>query len=872
MTKKKIFLLFTMFFAISFAMFLGTDKAMAATATTGRYGSTAKIWIRKTDGSEAIWQEGILMIGNRIAYCTDYTRHFQAGVVMNSTDPINYFKNTHGLSDGEAQELFTELSLYNDYINSRTDLSREQKYFFGQVLVWNTINRHANWNVDIFWLATGESFNSGLFPCKGGGRTCQTQNDLYLEQFYDAAEQYYQANKNAYEAEGVIWDNGIHQPLMEFDATKKDYDYSYSASCASCENSNGDYLAYTIKDTSNWNGILASSASDNSNVSGYFYTGSYPTGDGQDPEGDVYCREEFSVYFPNSLSQIYVEPGRYFIMNPDDTSGLSSTGSSPIPNLKPYKVYRKRECKASVNLTQYKDETYAHFQARVLSAKRSALSGCESDKKDEFVSDMGKVWFRYNETYEESKYNMSEPEELNRYQIYINNPFTAYKNRLESVAADDALLTMENTNEYELPDNYYNYVRLKDGLSMMNKPSDPYRVIGIGNLPVSYENHGVKIDAINYKAADIQFAYDLPDNAMLKQAATHNGYLSTSKGKGGSGGSCISKDTIMGETTDGYSCKILTSTVPGDTPDDGCETEADAKELGLDWNSDGGYCCPPNTEYNEETGKCESGPGSNGDCETEEDAKDLGLEWNSKGGYCCPPGTEYNDKTGTCESKPGDDTDDSCKTEEDAGRLGVDWNPVTKSCCAEGTTYDSSTGMCLGENKIDYVCPESDCPYGCCPSGECAPMPTINGEPYCPGPGGTDVIYRTIDLEDPFPGQDAENRDTGSNWCSYVNGVYSCAYNNLTVKNHITREKSGGKKDGSKVYDDDHVLYEVTLDTATIKKIRDYNDRNKYDNWDLNCLDNGRACISKFLNSQVEVTGKCASVSNSNFYTCNKAV
>lgn len=859
MTKKKIFLLFTMFFAISFAMFLGTDKAMAATATTGRYGSTASIYIVSRG---VRWQEGILTIDGRIAFCVDYTKRFRAGAVMTSIDAITYFKQK-GLSESQAQDLLNELSLYNDFLNSRSDLTVEQRYFFGQALVWNAMNNYFHWTsgTNDFWIEAWN--NPSLFPCKIEGDACMNPNTIYEYQIYDAARQYYQANKYAYTSEGVVWDNGINQPLIEFEVTKQEYDYSYSASCASCENSNGDYLAYTIKDTSNWNGILASSSSDNSNVSGYFYTGSYPTGDGQDPEGDVYCREEFSVYFPNSLSQIYVEPGRYFIMNPDDTSGLSSTGSSPIPNLKPYKVYRKRECKASVNLTPYKDETYAHFQARVLSAKRSALSGCENEEKDGFVSDMGKVYFRYNETYEESKYNMSKPEKLKRYQIYESNEFTAYKNRLESVAADDALLTMENTNEYELPDNYYNYVRLKDGLSMMNKPSDPFLMIGIGNLPVSYENHGVKIDAINYKAADIQFAYDLPDNAMLKQAATHNGYLSTSKGNGGSGGSCISYDSITGETTDGYSCKILTSTVPGDNPDDGCETEADAKELGLDWNSDGGYCCPPNTEYNEETGKCESGPGSNGDCETEEDAKDLELDWNSKGGYCCPPGTEYNDKTGTCESKPGDDTDDSCKTEEDADRLDVDWNPVTKSCCAEGTTYDSSTGMCLGENKIDYVCPKSECPNDCCPSGECAPMQTVDGKPICPGPGGnTDVIYRTIDLENPFPGQNAEKRDTGSNWCSYVNGVYSCAHNNALVNSVVIEE-------GSKVYDDDHVLYEVTLDTATIKKIRDYNDRNKYDNWDLNCSDNGRACISKFLNSQVEVTGKCSSVSNSTFYNCD---
>ena len=29
----------------------------------------------------------------------------------------------------------------------------------------------------------------------------------------------------------------------------------------------------------------------------------------------------------------------------------------------------------------------------------------------------------------------------------------------------------------------------------------------------------------------------------------------------------------------------------------------------------------------------------------------------------------------------------------------------------------------------------------------------------CPGLGGKDVIYRTIDLNNPFPGQDAEQRN-----------------------------------------------------------------------------------------------------------------
>ena len=380
-----------------------------------------------------------------------------------------------------------------------------------------------------------------------------------------------------------------------------------------------------------------------------------------------------------------------------------------------------------------------------------------------------------------------------------------YGSELKNVAADDAQLTMENTNQYKLPEEYYRYIRLRDGLSMSKVPSEPYKEVGIANLPVSFENHGVKIDSTHYKAADIQFAYDLPSNAMLGSAASNNGYLATSLGSGGSGGNCLAKSTITGsDPTAGYSCKIFTSTVPNNPgdPDD---------------------------------------PGNPDDPDDPDDPGDP--------------------------SNPGG----SCKTEEDANRLQVSWNPITKSCCAEGTEFNPETGKCAGANETEYVCPASDCPYGCCPSGECAPMP----DGTCPGGGGIDVIYRTIDLEDPFPGQGAERRETGANWCSYniKTQEINCKYNNNTVKNYITREKNN-KKNGYKVYDDDHVLYEVNLDSKTISSIRRYNDKNKYDDdWISECYDNGKACKSKFLREYSSViTGKCKSTSLSNFYTCDKDV
>ncbi len=846
MKRKKIFLLLTVFLAINFAMFLGSNKVEAATGVSGNRSSGASVYILS---SGKRWKEGILTVNGRIAFCADYTKRFKSGLTMSSMDALTYFKQ-QGLNETQAQELLNEVSLYSDYLyKERQDLTDEQRYFFGQALIWNTMNKYFHWTsgTDDFWIEAWN--NPSLFPCKSGD--CMYSNTVYEQQLYAAAKQYYQANKLVYTGEGTVWVSGANQPLMEFDVMKLEYDYSYQASCATCENTNADNLAYTIKDTSNWNGIIASTASDNSNIAGYFYEG-----------GNVLCREEFSVYFPNADDKIYVEPGRYFILNPEqyEIANLSHFGATSIPNMKPFKVYRKRECRT--NLVQGEKESTASFIAR----QRAALSSYESSKKRSFASDMGTMWFRYTETYEDSKYSMDEPDEMQLYSVYARNPLLEYKSGM-TTSGKTVQLTMENTTKYKLPENYYRYIRLSDGLSMHKPDSSGYKDVGIANLPVSFENHGVKIDATRAKAADIQFAYDLPANAKISSAANNSGYLATSKGNGGSGGSCIAKSSILGDPTDEYSCEILTSYDP-DGPGDGCKTAADAKELGLDWNSKGGYCCPPGTTYNAETGKCDSGPSD--DCDTEEDADRLGLDWNPNMKACCPAGTKYNPSTGNCEGEPSED--DDCKTEEDAKKLGVDWNPVTKACCPAGTKYNPETGKCLKGNETDPVCPESECPYGCCPSGECAPMPTINGEPYCPGPGGVDVIYRTIDLEDPFPGQAADKRDTGSNWCSYSNGVYSCKYDNLTVKNYITREKSQGKKDGSKVYSDSHVLYEVTLDTSTIKSIRNYNDKNKYDDFNLNCLENGRKCISKFLNTQVDVTGECAGAGKSDFYTCDKDV
>ena len=653
------------------------------------------------------------------------------------------------------------------------------------------------------------------------------------------------------------WNNGLGYNILWF-STKpfKGYDYSIDAACVNCNSNDDDNKAYIIQDINDWNAIFESSKSSNKNIKTYFNKGN-----------GVYCREEYWVYLPNVNNTIYVEPGRYFTLNPS-ASDLNSIITNPtIPNFKPVKVVKKRQCR--VNTSENNGNT------------TNILNNFRINSEYDFQANTGTVKFKYNERYEDSHYNMKDAEVMRPYNEGNNYTYSINSNILE----------MQTTKYYTLPENYYQYIRKQDGLSVKTKPSSDinhYINVGIPNLPISFNNIGEDSND-TFVAADIQFSYELPGknkdtdkySSLYKAYVINNDYLKDSSSKeniykkylsnkmengdqaliensacakmfgfntsafkscatqrtnnsiGTGSNSCINKNKINTSNTSGYSCMILTR---GDTSD--CKTEEDAKRLGLDWNPYNNTCCPVGTYYNPNLGKC-----SNDTCRIENgkyydyDGKEITKEEYDR---ICPYG---------------------CKI-ENGKYYDFEGKEITKE------EYDR-----ICPSDIPPVCPEDECPYGCCPSGECAPMSTINGEPICPGGGGIDVIYRTIDLRNPFPGQNAEQRHTGSNWCNYNirTQQIECEYNNPVSNEYIIRER-GGNVNGGKVYREGHVLYEVTLDTATINSIRSYNDDNKYDDWDLNCDDDGKACISDFLRKEVDVTGECARVSKSNFYDCDEDV
>lgn len=143
--------------------------------------------------------------------------------------------------------------------------------------------------------------------------------------------------------------------------------------------------------------------------------------------------------------------------------------------------------------------------------------------------------------------------------------------------------------------------------------------------------------------------------------------------------------------------------------------------------------------------------------------------------------------------------------------------------------------------------------------------------------GGLRIIYRTISLENPFPGKNITNKVDGFN--DDVKGRYpGFNWNDLKlVQNHIlTVNRQNTLYDGSAIYQGEP-LYTFVLTTETINNIRNYNDlrvvNGGYADYTLDCkLNNSRACVSEFVHSEEYglTGGVCFNATNrTNFYTCS---
>ena len=148
----------------------------------------------------------------------------------------------------------------------------------------------------------------------------------------------------------------------------------------------------------------------------------------------------------------------------------------------------------------------------------------------------------------------------------------------------------------------------------------------------------------------------------------------------------------------------------------------------------------------------------------------------------------------------------------------------------------------------------------------------------CPYKNGIKIIYRVIDLDNPFPSKDADGTITQRNLAKgmfndYLKGRYPGSNWNseAVVEDKILYNRN---VDGDAVYDK-RPLYTFVLNSQRIKAIRNYNksQKQKYADFNLKCyMNNSAACQSSFVHGNLSglTGGTCSSVTKANFYTCNR--
>lgn len=139
----------------------------------------------------------------------------------------------------------------------------------------------------------------------------------------------------------------------------------------------------------------------------------------------------------------------------------------------------------------------------------------------------------------------------------------------------------------------------------------------------------------------------------------------------------------------------------------------------------------------------------------------------------------------------------------------------------------------------------------------------------CNGPsGGGLIIYRTINLNNPFPSKELNSNISWTNYDINSGRRPGANWNNQNVVTKKILNNRGVK--GEAVYNKTP-LYTIVLDANKIRKIRAYNKNHQYDDFTLNCK-NGAKCRSNFIRSSDSgnalTGGTCTNISFDDFDAC----
>ena len=664
----------------------------------------------------------------------------------------------------------------------------------------------------------------------------------------------------------VVDCNQYHCPAGSSNCAKYSYtddndiDYDFDVSCpykikynydvdVACENCDGNNTkgSYQIQDMHDWTAIKhVPVRNDAPQLASHYVINS-----------NYLCREEFNVVLPNSnnVKKLTASKGTYITVNLDGTDIIDDW-----PNFKTIKVTRTRQCVAKNGGSNF--------------GSLSSLGTATSTTN--VVAALGSVNLNYIEDVYSHKFIGTEAlkPDLSRTQLLSRT--------ITNVSGVGYVAVDKMYAYYVLDDNVYRYTSLGNGKSVVTRPTDisGYRDVGKPNLPLSF---------VNTSGATIQLSYSLPSSSKLKALLADGKVTSLSDGSDASepnfyqsnrfSDSGFSKSAcynlFSGNNTKYQACvnarKVVVSGDDANNPAQECYVNFSGE------NADGEVFANATNPNDDKAYTCKINPGDGTECKTEEDARRLGFAWNSTTRKCelkCRK--ETSGGTTVCYDENNNQID--CSTE---------WQKQC-TCKIVGTssgqqTYLGKNGEVLYDYKQyarDCACPieeQTECPEETwitidgvkdpcarCPSGAC-PMP--GG--VCPGSGKRDIIYRPIDLADPFPGQSGNTRETGTNWCTRdINGaVLSCSGkssssevrngNNSIIYNEIINNRTTANYS---VYQKDP-LYTIKLDSKAIRKIQSINDSHDYDDWNYIKYDSvNKIYYSRFLNENFngqQVTGTC---------------
>lgn len=605
-------------------------------------------------------------------------------------------------------------------------------------------------------------------------------------------------------------------------------DYSVDAACVGCDDNekSSNRASYVIQDTSDWQAILDSTNEDNicaeattgqkNNVKNYYKKMNCGN-------NAIYCREEVKVVFPNANNTPTVQAGRYFtvhspfrdINKDNQVIGTNAYGENvagyddviKILNDNKYnhnwgdiKIIKTRECRMK---NAANEQSCLRNNINNLKFKQNPEVKLTYRGNSDDKTDADK---EYERTLTDLKLDTEGEKEFGSSTKQVTNVTASKYTSEDKQMTSNYLFKDVQTTSYKLPGTTFRYVLKESGVFSDKKTGNDYIDLGIATIPVSRNN---KVYTENDGTISLKFTLDR-DMHLSKSFTKDNNYLP----------SC-STSSETDEIPNIYKYvtskgKISKTAVTGIT---------DAKKRNQLINSSCSklYLC--------------SGTGD-------------GIKCNKSGV-------------------------DTCIKNRTVNKIG---NTNSTNCYVKSRNESGNDYTCKIEAEPDIPdipdVPVPDCP-GCVnpDPGFKVPDPDPDAPPTCvkelngvcvPATGNGNIIYRTIDLDNPFPGRSGSNRYSGLNWCQYdkESNKFSCYWNekNQVVDTYILNNR--GVK-GDSVYDL-APMYTVELDGQTIRSIKNYNNGTSYDDFNLNCNIKGQECISRFVGSYA--TKNC-----NNFGSCDGA-